>query len=276
MRAFSDWDCIGASAMGVAHRRRGTANEDAFRLVRVASGASIVVSDGVGSAVCFRSNDGSRIAVDVAQSLAESVLESRVSLDSWIAAFPESACALWSAAVSAHMDATPFTEHELFEVSESAGNQGLSMIEDMPALAYGATLLLAIAKGNEVAVSQIGDGDILVVDSDATTSFPLSTDSIARGTSPSLGLPDSASHFRSTLVRATPALVVASSDGWRNSFASAADVEAVGPDLLHMLAFDGFDAVHGSLPSWVSRATEDGSGDDVTLCLLHRTTLSRE
>src|SRR4051794_34481179 len=72
------WHLIGQSVRGASHDRSNVENQDAIKWTpddgqqtRVA----LSVSDGHGSARCFRSSTGSRIAVDVACALSEDLLK---------------------------------------------------------------------------------------------------------------------------------------------------------------------------------------------------------
>ena len=62
-----------------------------------------------------------------------------------------------------------------------------------------------------------------------------------------------------------PALVLAATDGYANSFADDAGFLQVGSDLLAMIRADGLELVSGELARWLSEVSELGSGDDVTV-----------
>ena len=65
-----------------------------------------------------------------------------------------------------------------------------------------------------------------------------------------------------------PALVLASTDGYVNSFADDAGFLKVGSDLLAMIRSEGLDQVGIQLEGWLGEVSELGSGDDVSLGLL--------
>ena len=72
------WRVVGGSVRGAAHVRSGLPNQDAIRWLPE-SGAGLplilVASDGHGSAKCFRSDVGSRLAVDVTATVLQEFIE---------------------------------------------------------------------------------------------------------------------------------------------------------------------------------------------------------
>jgi hypothetical protein len=64
--------------------------------------------------------------------------------------------------------------------------------------------------------------------------------------------------------------VLLSTDGYANAFREDAGFLQVGADLLDLVRQEGLGAVAGGLDSWLAEATEQGSGDDVTVGLLCR------
>lgn len=69
--AMRDWRTIKASVRGAAHYRAGLPNQDAVRVARFNDDLPLFVAlaDGHGSAKCFRSQRGARLAVIVAQQI---------------------------------------------------------------------------------------------------------------------------------------------------------------------------------------------------------------
>jgi hypothetical protein len=71
-----------------------------------------------------------------------------------------------------------------------------------------------------------------------------------------------------------PALILLSTDGYINSFTDAGQFLEVGSDLLEMIRNAGIEAVDGELQGWLAEASHQGSGDDITLGIVYRTTKS--
>jgi hypothetical protein len=79
------------------------------------------------------------------------------------------------------------------------------------------------------------------------------------------------SSFRSLGDRC-PDLIAVSTDGYSNSFADSGSFQKIGPDFLRLIRTHGVEYVHRDLGSWLDRASENGSGDDITLGLMVRQT----
>ena len=142
-------------------------------------------------------------------------------------------------------------------------------------LAYGATLLAVVVAESFILYLQLGDGDILVVSEAGEVSrAPLPTDErLFANETTSLCLRDAWREFRShfqVISASSPALILVSTDGYGNSFRDEAGFLQVGADVLAMIRADGLDAVSASLETWLTEASQEGSGDDVTLGILCR------
>jgi hypothetical protein len=118
---------------------------------------------------------------------------------------------------------------------------------------------------------QLGDGEILSVTAQGTTTRPLPPDDrlIANQTT-SLCQPEAWRDFRSAWVTngALPSLVLLSTDGYANSFRSDEDFLKIGQDYLEILREQGISSLAEELPAILTEATQQGSGDDITLAIL--------
>ena len=74
--------------------------------------------------------------------------------------------------------------------------------------------------------------------------------------------------FQTIAAGTSPAVVLLSTDGYPNAFREDAGFLQVGVDLLDLIRQEGLDPVAAGLEAWLAEATEQGSGDDVTLGLL--------
>jgi serine/threonine protein phosphatase PrpC len=254
------WQVGGATARGASHRRTGKPNQDSIRWLPAGGRgpmAVLAVADGHGSSRSSRSDVGSRFAVDVACREAESLLSARSqgAFGESIRSLPAALVRSWRAAVAAHLATEPLD-------GEGEG-------DDDPMTAYGSTLLVAVA-GPALAILQLGDGDVLVVDGEGRVRRPLPPDDrlVAEETT-SLCLPDAARDFRCEVV-AAPALALLCTDGYANAFATDDDFLLVGSDVLRLVRERGMSSVQASLPAWLDEASTRGSGDDVTCGVLVR------
>jgi serine/threonine protein phosphatase PrpC len=262
------WSVGGASARGSAHIRKGLRNQDAI-LWSPASGSGdaviLAVSDGHGSKEHYRSDTGSRLAVEAAVATLGDFLSRLRNADlSAINAaaieIPSRLHSAWCAKVDADLEKSPI------EPSTSARRADRF-------LPYGATLVAAAAAPRFVLLVQIGDGDLVVGFSDGRLTRPLPDDTGLVGEQThSLCDPDAA---KSNLFRlqVLPVLdtgakldfLMLSTDGLSKSCPDDGAFMKLAAEWRGTVSRDGVDSVSSSLESWLASASERGSGDDITL-----------
>jgi hypothetical protein len=120
---------------------------------------------------------------------------------------------------------------------------------------------------------QLGDGDILAVTGGPyVAERPLPDDpTLFANDTTSLCMENAKSLFRiriEPLGSSAPALIMVSTDGYANAFASERDFLKAGTDIAAMLRSDGLTYVEDNLWSWLDEASREGSGDDVTVGLI--------
>ncbi|MBI3734321.1 MAG: protein phosphatase 2C domain-containing protein [Chloroflexi bacterium] len=278
----SRWRVLGASVTGAMHTRLGLPNQDAlYWEAEPDSGLplAVAVSDGHGSARSFRSALGAQLAVNAAASALGDLLPLPLdnlsaikrATEEWL---PQSVARLWQSRAREHLAAHPFDEEERARLDRE-GAASRAAIEANPLLAYGATVLGALVAEPYIVLLQLGDGDILSVSDQGEVfrpSWPRDTRLFANETT-SLCARDAwrdvQVDFRA-LSGSPPALILLSSDGYANSFASADGFEQIGADLLALIRSEGLNAVRGHLTSWLEEASRAGSGDDITLAIVCR------
>ncbi len=276
------WKVAHACVRGSAHQRSGLPNQDAVQctVAPAAQGtvAVAVVSDGHGSPRHFRSQVGSSLAVSTVAATLQGFLRDSVATDGHVPFVPEQVHELerkivsgWLAAVQSDLENNPFTQEELTTLEKEEGAEGPAAIANSPELAYGATLLAAAATDRVLLYLQLGDGEILSVSAQGTTTRPLPPDDrlIANQTT-SLCQPEAWRDFRSSWVTdgALPTLVLLSTDGYANSFRSDDDFLKIGQDYLEIIREQGIATLAEELPTILTEATQQGSGDDITLAIL--------
>ena len=271
------WKVISASVRGSAHQRTGLPNQDAVDS-RIAPGSEaatgiLTVSDGHGGARHFRSQVGSTLAVHITVETVRGYLARTPQLDGATAlnALSQKIVEAWRSAVASDLINHPFTEGELAALLTSEGQASRDSVVQHPELAYGATLLVVAATADRILYMQLGDGDILSVAADGTTTRPLPADDRLSGNqTTSLCQPDAWREFRTAVVgERLPVLVLLSTDGYVNSFRSQEDFLQIGKDYLQILRDQGAEALAEELPRILTEATQQGSGDDITLGMLH-------
>jgi serine/threonine protein phosphatase PrpC len=264
--------------------RDGLANQDAWASW-TSSGSSpptavIAVADGHGGARHFRSAVGARLAVDVT---VEVLRDAAPFIDTapdgertrvMVVDTPLRIVQTWARAARGHLAAHPISDDEWLSLEAADGASALDAVRDDPLLAYGATLLAALVTEQCVVLAQLGDGDILAVDADGSTTRPVPSDERLVGNlTTSICRADAHRDFRGVVMpieSQRPALLLLCTDGYANSFESDADFMKVGQDFLEMIRNEGISAIGTHLPSILEHATTHGSGDDITLGVLYR------
>ena len=285
-RAAAEWRVIGETVPGASHLRARIPNQDSLLYVRQSSARLpiiVSISDGHGSNKCFRSDRGSRFAVRVGADLLDELINGRH------AALPpaeiegklrESLTAefirRWRALVDADLKREPFREEEFARMIEKDGERARRLVDANHYLAYGATSLSFLLTPTYALYLQLGDGEMVTVSARGETGPTLPEDMrLLANETTSLCLDKAAEDFRFA-VRPhgegdLPALILLTTDGYYNSFATTAGFHQVGGDLIQMLREeDGFGAVNRGVKSWLEEATAAGSGDDCTLVIVCR------
>ncbi len=225
---------------GARHVRDGRVCQDAIGGVVSGGVAVLAVADGHGTSL--HGDVGAAIAVAVA-----------------VEHLPQFAAALGPErdVRSAHAHARDVLRGQLVREwtardRAQAGDDGGDLVP------YGRPLIFALATSAYLLVGQLGDGDLLLVDSSGLVTRPLAPDpnNFAEETS-SLCQKDAWATLR---VLATPApaantLLLLSTDGYSKSYATDAIFEMIAPDYLAMLAEHGPDGVEAQLPEILDQVT---------------------
>lgn len=264
------WLALTASQLGAAHQATGLPNQDAVTARQIPPDVLVAaVADGHGHRRHFRSARGSQLAVTVACQAAQDLA---ARLDGFQTAAPIESEVLgtlvpaitgdWRDAVREDVAADPFTSRE----EASSGG-------DDPLIAYGSTLLLAIAGRRWLVLVQIGDGDIMGIQPDGQPLLPVPRDPSLDGQqTTSLCGARAEEEFRAAVVdtSTTPLLgVMLATDGYGNAQVADPWTDAVSADLAELINDRPPEWLAGQLPLWASRcASADGSADDTTIALL--------
>src|SRR5437867_8334688 len=225
------WRVAGASRRGSAHVRSGLPNQDAIEywVSPDSDTAVLAVADGHGSGLCFRSEAGSRLAVTTAVDLLRR-FASTTRADQSASAIADRARAVlaeeltesWRGGVARDLAAKPFTSAEWASLAAFEGWKGQQVVQRHPELAYGSTILAVIATTTYVLGMQLGDGDILFVDSEGETrrTLPKDDELVPKQTA-SLWRRDAAADFRVQVHEGPedlPALICVATDGYAESY----------------------------------------------------------
>ena len=294
------WRCIGESVKGASHVRSGLPNQDAIRWFPesgIGLPLILAVSDGHGSAKSFRSDRGSRFAVETAIKVIQEFFLSSQSSDINFSALKDAAQRLlpprlvneWRKAVNKDLGLSEndeekltnkpnFTDEEKQILVDKDGEAAWQAVENNYFLAYGATVLAVLVTDSFIVYIQLGDGDILEVDSKGNTTRPLERDpNLIANETTSLCMNKAWNEFQVHLEqypkgtpKQMPALILVSTDGYSNSFSTDEGFFKIGQDYRQMFKSNLTEEVRQKLEGFLQETSEKGSGDDITLGMIKR------
>ncbi len=275
------WQCFGSSVQGERHRKVGQMNQDALHWAPVSGRDRYVVmalADGHSDRPHVRSSTGANLAVYEASNVFREFLREHAQEQSadffrdWLTTkLPQQISLEWSREVAADIQETPFSDEEISAFSPDPDNLMMSSRR-----AYGTTLLVVATTKHFLMALQLGDGDLLQVDADGHCTYLIEPEDDNLGPErASMGMSDAAQRFRHALIPLDnpddcPVLLLATSDGYSDSFPTTPEFLQVGSDYLQLLRHDGILDVSQQLDKWLQQTTRDGSGDDITVGMMYR------
>jgi len=280
--------------------RSGLPNQDAIRWFPesgIGLPLILAVSDGHGSAKSFRSDRGSRFAVETAIKVIQEFFLSSQSSDLNFSALKDAAQRLlpprlvneWRKAVNKDLGLSEndeekltnkpnFTDEEKQILVDKDGEAAWQAVENNYFLAYGATVLAVLVTEFFIVYIQLGDGDILEVDSKGNTTRPLERDpNLIANETTSLCMNKAWNEFQVHIKpypqgtpKEIPALILVSTDGYSNSFSTDEGFFKIGQDYRQMFKSNLTEEVRQKLEGFLQETSEKGSGDDITLGMIKR------
>jgi len=279
----SSFYCFGKSVRGRDHRLSGLPNQDAIRIYigKDNNPAIIALADGHGSPVHFRSELGSKMAVDTAVDVLSSLSEIDMKVHTKVSKYPTLITREWNARVLHDHKNKKFTSDELSALYQEVKNESfMDSIRLDPKISYGTTLIVLASYGDFMLYLQIGDGDILVVDDTGSVRKPLRDDvQFSRYQTKSLCTDGASDDFRIAVEKnneANPMLMLASTDGYSNSFKSHQEYFEVGIAYRDLIKILGCDFLEDTLEDMLCKTSLQGSGDDITVGLACRSDLASD
>ncbi len=260
------WRAGGATAIGASHIRNKRPNQDAFYASPTQQSDPrfmICVADGHGSDAYYRSDIGARLAVEAFIEAISWNLDSPEQINS----LPQDIVQIWRRLVKQDIGRNPLPPG--FERAPGRASDR-DIFEP-----YGSTLVGVAASEQICIVVQIGDGDLLLGYEDGTINRPLAADTGLHGEQTySLCLDDAPQRVKYKAIKRTetwPDFVLTSTDGVSKAFVDdAAFVDVVRHYRELVRSGEDLQATINALPDWLRQVSDNGSGDDATLCLASR------
>ena len=251
----------GASAIGSSHIAHGKPNQDAVAWEQHRLWTYIAVADGHGSAPHYRSDRGSRMAVDTLMALFREVtqdgaLREPSALMRNVPNLARSLVTNWREKVEADVVTDPIPEPPGF---------GRHTV-------YGSTCLGGAIGPGLVLVMQIGDGDLFAGTASGDMVHLFEADDTVGEQTYSLCLPDAIERVKIALFTApnqlcAPDFVFASTDGFAKSFESEAAALEVVRNYRSAVRERGLRRVTSGMREWLTKCSQMGSGDDTSVAI---------
>src|SRR5215831_575696 len=241
----------------------------------------LAVSAGQGRATHVRSALGAALAVRVATTELQHLLQSPYDSASLLALrpvlerrVPRRLVRAWQTVVAAHVAERPFTAAEWAQLVAQAGAPARQKVEAQPALAYAATLLSVVVRDADILYVQLGAGDIVTVAATGEVARPWGTDvRLLTQDTPFLGLPEAWQACRVHVQRVAagdPALIVLATAGDAQACRVEEGLLQGGAALLERLRRDDGEGAQHTLAGWRAVTAQPGARDARTLGILRR------
>lgn len=274
------------SVHGKKYRERGLPCQDSSDVLEFDNVQAIAVADGHGGRDYFRSDTGSRLAVQVAfeqvKKFCNDISEDETFSENSIRNFELELWEGWQKAVKDDWSKNPnYVEEERWQnVSDKYKARYTSADERYIPVAYGTTLLLAVSIGWQVLFVQIGDGSCVVLQKDGEFKLPVPPDGESFGyVTTSLCDADGYKKFRHAVLDCAedsplaPVAIFLSTDGLDDCYPIGDNEKYLyklyANTVIDSMIENGFDKTRESLrEELLPYMTEHGSNDDISLAYL--------
>ena len=278
MRAFC------SCQQGASHLRSGKVCQDAA-YARYEEGdryAVAIVSDGHGGANYFRSDRGSRFAVEATRKAIgrfmvnfEDNRKGNLALDSlqrdperYLKQLEQNIVYEWRERVMQDYYAQPFTDAEIDLMSEDARKKFYADADTVFIKAYGATLIAVVVYPGKFGVGlQVGDGKGVAFDAEGVPTQPIPWDERCfLNVTTSLCDARPLESFRHCIhFDHFPSAIFVGSDGIDDSFATDADLYGFYEEVARTFREKSYEEACEEVDKFLPVLSEKGSGDDVSV-----------
>jgi hypothetical protein len=278
MNRVSQTTLFSNSTIGARHLLQQMTNQDSCQTAAGPDYQIFAVADGHGATECFRSEIGSRLAVDVAiknlelfaQTIKKYDLYSYLSRpkerDELIRSLISDIVAQWNQYVYADIKAYPIKEEE-YERSQTLSSiyqKGMYLTN-----IYGSTMIAGLVTPEYIVLFQQGDGTLVVLEEDGTIDDPMPEDDLCiRNLTTSLCDKDAAKRMRYVYMdrkEKDPIAMIAATDGVERSFGDNIHLSAFYAELFYELSELDEEQVGAYLANLLPQISQRGSQDDVTM-----------
>ena len=278
MNRVSQTTLFSNSTIGARHLLQQMTNQDSCQTAASQDYQIFAVADGHGATECFRSEIGSRLAVDVAiknlelfaQTIKKYDLYSYLSRpkerDELIRSLISDIVAQWNQYVYADIKAYPIKEEE-YERSQTLSSiyqKGMYLTN-----IYGSTMIAGLVTPEYIVLFQQGDGTLVVLEEDGTIDDPMPEDDLCiRNLTTSLCDKDAAKRMRYVYMdrkEKDPIAMIAATDGVERSFGDNIHLSAFYAELFYELSELDEEQVGAYLANLLPQISQRGSQDDVTM-----------
>lgn len=266
------------SVMGASHETRGTVCQDSSDYKVTDAYAAAVVADGHGSKKHFRSNMGSRFAVQATLQAVENFYTNETDFEEnfpknhrmIIKNIEKQIISNWNVLVTEHLKSNPVTEEERSAFTDEEFEAIL------PESYYGSTLIAAFAGKKFTFGIQIGDGNLVAIFDDGVAVMPMEYDESApANVTASICNAGAASMFQSFYIENKRLLALyASTDGLYTSFGS--DYDFLDYHTIITSQLSQSDKFEESVAKNLVKRSRAGTQDDVSLSCVYDVEAVRE
>jgi len=264
------------STLGQSHKASGVC-QDASGFYSNKNVSILAVSDGHGGEKHFRSDIGSKIAVDVGISSIKCFISNYPSLsglqkkdiDSLFKQLKENIIYSWNEGISNHLSNNPLNNEEINKLSTYDKDEYLSSSKITNyASIYGATFIAACVTSKFHFIIQLGDGDAVIKDTRGYY-MPMPIDEkLHFNVTTSLCEKDAIDSFRHFYKQSLPISIILSTDGLKNSFVNVDYLYSLYDDILNDAKVESVEDLSRGLFEDLPVLSQKGSGDDISLAMM--------
>lgn len=284
----------GVSHIGSSHTKKNMVNQDSFGVFQEENYTMIALADGHGSAMHFRSDIGSRFAIEAAHTIFKSFVDNKplTNISRSLKLIKKRILTKWQELCKEDMHVNPIKilkkslethivgdAHVLETTGENIvmhhdkdihlSNSEAKRLLSHPLSAYGTTLLAALIIEEGIVLLQLGDGDMRLYYQKEPMNFIIPSPLMYGNATHSLASSDALEHMQIVFTDTIPDFIFLSTDGIINSLEDEKDYQTIGFQM--MKSFDeNASSFHDDVSKLIERFALFGSGDDCSLTYIFK------